>query len=190
MNKLFGVVFLAVSIALSGVTTRSAAQSECFMQSPDGRSIDLSRLCGDGKTLIETTSGGANPSTSPSFSLPVKRRIGGTPTVEVTFNGKHRYEMLFDTGASATVIPADMAAAIGVKKERQIAANTAGGVVPAYLGRVRSIEAGNLAHQDLVIGISDYIEGLGLLGQDFYGDFDVTIKQDVIVLQPRSASKN
>lgn len=159
------------------------AQSECFLQGQDGRSIDLSRLCGDGQN--STT----KPRNSTSFSLPIKRRIGGTPTVDVTFNGKHRYEMLFDTGASSTVISADMAIAIGVKKEREIAARTAGGIVPAYLGHISSIESGNLAHKNLVIGISDYIDGLGLLGQDFFGDFDVTIKKDVIVLQHRAASK-
>lgn len=184
MNKLFGIVFFTVSLSLSYPTTETLAQSECFIQGHDGRSIDLSRLCGDGQNRTET-----KPRNPTSFSLPIKRRIGGTPTVDVTFNGKHRYEMLFDTGASSTVISADMAEAIGVKKEREIAARTAGGIVTAYLGRISSMESGNLAHKNLMIGISDHIDGLGLLGQDFFGDFDVTIKKEVIVLHPRAASK-
>lgn len=183
MTKLFALVFLAVSLS-SGSTKQSLAQSECFIQSQDGRSIDLSRLCGDGQKKPQAT-----PRNSNSFTLTVKRRIGGTPTVDVTFNGQHSYEMLFDTGASSTVISADMATAMGIKKERQIMASTAGGIVPAYLGRVSSLQSGTLAHKNLVIGISDHISGLGLLGQDFFGDYDVTIKQDVIVLQRRLGAK-
>lgn len=182
MNKLFGAVFLTVSLSLSLGTIETSAQSECFMQSQDGRNIDLSRLCGDGKPNNNLI-----PKKPTSFSLPVKRRVGGTPTVDVTFNGKHHYEMLFDTGASATVITGDMAEAMGVKREREIAANTAGGIVPAYLGRVSTIQAGNLTHKDLIIGISDYMDGFGLLGQNFFGDYDVTIKRDVIELHPRTA---
>ncbi|PSF38635.1 aspartyl protease [Aphanothece hegewaldii CCALA 016] len=183
MNKLFGIVFLAV-VSFSYPTTQILAQSECFMQGNDGRNIDLSRLCGDGQNNTQT-----KPRNPNFFSLPIKRRIGGTPTVDVTFNGKHRYEMLFDTGASSTVITADMAEAMGVKKEREIAARTAGGIVTAYLGRITSLESGNLAQKNLVIGISDHMDGLGLLGQDFFGNYDVTIKKDEIVLRPRSASK-
>jgi len=184
MTKLFALVFLAVSLSISGSTKQSLAQSECFIQSQDGRNIDLSRLCGDGQNRTQTT-----PRNSNSFTLTVKRRIGGTPTVDVTFNGQHSYEMLFDTGASSTVISADMATAMGIKKERQIMASTAGGVVPAYLGRASSVQSGNLTHKDLVIGISDHISGLGLLGQDFFGDYDVTIKQDAIILQRRLGAK-
>lgn len=186
MTKVFAPVLLAVSLSFVGSTTQTLAQSECFIQSQDGRSIDLSRLCGDRPNPTQTQT---KPRQSNSFTLTVKRRIGGTPTVDVTFNGKHRYEMLFDTGASSTVISADMAIAMGIKKERQIMATTAGGVVPAYLGRVSALESGNLEHKNLVIGISDHINGLGLLGQDFFGDYDVTIRQNEIVLQPRNTKK-
>ncbi|MHC5830812.1 MAG: retroviral-like aspartic protease family protein, partial [Nostoc sp.] len=43
------------------------------------------------------------------FTAPIKRRIGGTPIVEVTFNGQQKFEMIVDTGASGTVITQEMA---------------------------------------------------------------------------------
>ncbi|MGF1676550.1 MAG: hypothetical protein ACFCUV_23155, partial [Rivularia sp. (in: cyanobacteria)] len=36
------------------------------------------------------------------FSSPIKRRVGGTPIIDVTFNGQQQFEMIVDTGASGT----------------------------------------------------------------------------------------
>jgi aspartyl protease family protein len=101
--------------------------------------------------------------------LPIKRRVNGIPTVEVVFNGQHKLEMLFDTGASAVVLTEKMAQQVGVKKERSIAANTAGGIYQAYLGQAQSVQAGSLKREKLVVGISPQMQGgLGLLGQNFF----------------------
>jgi aspartyl protease family protein len=36
-----------------------------------------------------------------------------------------------------------------------------------------------------IVGISPQMKGLGLLGQTFFGSYDVTIKKDVIELRHR-----
>jgi aspartyl protease family protein len=103
----------------------------------------------------------------------------------VVFNGVHRDEMLFDTGASSVVLTAQMAEVIGVKKERSVAANTAGGTAKAYLGQVKSAQAGNLKLNNLVVGIAPHLEGgLGLLGQNFFSGYDVIIRKNQIELHP------
>jgi aspartyl protease family protein len=108
--------------------------------------------------------------------------------VEVVFNGVHRYEMLFDTGASSVVLTAEMARVMGVKKERSVAANTAGGMTEAYLGQVKSAQAGNLKLNNLVVGISpQLVGGLGLLGQNFFSGYDVIIRKNQIELHPRKS---
>lgn len=178
MKKPLSLILLATGMILTAFVTNTQAQSECFIQEANGQHIDLSRLCGGSR-------GHAIPSASSIFKLPIKRRVNGIPTVDVTFNGRYRFEMLFDTGASGIVLTDDMAEAIGVEKEREVAANTAGGTVSAHLGRVSSVQAGNLVIKDLVVGISSHMDGLGLLGQNFFGSYDVTIKKDMIELRSR-----
>ena len=48
-----------------------------------------------------------------------------------------------------------------------------------------SIEAGGLAVNNVVVAISPSLD-IGLLGQDFFGNKDITIKQDVIEFRSRS----
>jgi aspartyl protease family protein len=108
--------------------------------------------------------------------------------VEVVFNGVYRYEMLFDTGASGVVLTAEMAEIMGVKRERSVTANTAGGAAQVYLGQVKSAQAGNLKLNNLVVGISpQLLGGLGLLGQNFFSGYDVIIRKNQIELHPRKS---
>ena len=176
IKHLFNIAILIGGIALIPPNIITQAQQACFLQGADGRQIDLGHLCGKSQTTTVTD--------TKSFQIPIKRRVGGIPTVEVTFNGKHTFEMLFDTGASAIAISPSMAAILDIKVENTEVMNTPNGKITASIGRVASVQAGNYKAQNLQVGILP-VENLALLGQNFYGHYDVTIKQKVIELRER-----
>ncbi len=136
------------------------------------------------KTVVET-----NPNTQ-VFIVPIKRRIfRRVPVVEVTFNGQQRFDMVFDTGASNTLITPEMASALKVRTVSKAKVDTAsakGVTVP--VGYVDSIELGGLVLNQVPVAIASKksIE-VGLLGHDFFGRYEVTIKRDTIELRPQSS---
>jgi aspartyl protease family protein len=177
MNKSLSAIAITSSLLLFSFTPATLAESECFMRGADGQQIDLSRLCG-----------GSPQKKKPDrqvYQLKIIRRVNGIPTVMVVFNNRHHYEMLFDTGASGIVLTDEMAKTMGVEKEREGIASTAGGVVTIHFARVASVKAGDIDLPNTIVGISPQMEGLGLLGQSFFGSYDVTIKKDVIELRHR-----
>ncbi|NJL11058.1 MAG: hypothetical protein HC908_15255 [Calothrix sp. SM1_7_51] len=104
----------------------------------------------------------------------IKYRVGGIPVIDVTFNRKHKYEMMLDTGCSGTLIPVHIAKALKVKVVGQEFARVADGrVVEFPWGYIDKVEVGGIKHTDLRVSIG---EGkIGLLGQDFYGKYKVII---------------
>ncbi len=119
------------------------------------------------------------------FTVPIKKRMGGIPLIDVTFNGGKTFEMLLDTGATVTTITDTMMRELKVKQEQTIPVATAGGMIQAGLGKVESMKAGNLEVNNLLVSLSSTLP-LGLLGQNFYSDYDVNIKENVIEFAPRS----
>jgi aspartyl protease family protein len=182
------VISLSSSILVGTVANSSRAVAQesegCFMRSSSGRTLNLSQsVCG---FLPEAL----NPATSPAaksgvFLAKIKRREANIPVIEVTFNGKQKFEMMVDSGASGTVITPAMANALGVVLQGTVQAQTPNGVATFPLGRLTSIEAGGLAVNNVVVAISPSLD-IGLLGQDFFGNKDITIKQDVIEFRSRS----
>ena len=152
------------------------------MRSSSGRTLNLSQsVCG---FLPE----GSTPATSAKsgvFQAKITRRKANIPVIEVTFNGKQKFEMMLDSGASGTVITPAMAKALAVVPQGTVEALTPNGVATFPIGRVTSMEAGGLAINNLVVAISPSLE-IGLLGQDFFGNKDITIKRDVIEFRTRS----
>lgn len=179
MKKVFSVLMIVSGMLLCPLDYKTQAQSDCYLQNSGGQQIDLGHLCGGSHSNASTVSG--------VYKIPIARRVGGIPTVMVVFNNQQRFEMLFDTGASGVTITEAMAKAIGVRKEAQDVAQTAGGPIAYHLGRVASLQAGNLMRKNIVVGIVAQMQGQeqGLLGQNFFGDYDVTIKKEVIELHPR-----
>ena len=173
---------LKLLIPLVGVTlfhtariifTQEAAIAQeaggCFMINSSNQMVDLSTLCG-GKAKKAST----NPKV---FQAKIKRRDGGTPVIDVTFNGKQKFEMLLDTGASRTMITQEMADALGVvsvSTEKAIVAS--GDVIDSPVGRVASIKVGNATVNDATV----FIGATPLLGQNFFGKYDVIIRRDVV----------
>ncbi|MEG3850291.1 retropepsin-like aspartic protease [Microcoleus sp. herbarium19] len=123
----------------------------------------------------------ANPSrTQKVFQAKIKRRAGGTPVIDVVFNGNKSFEMIVDTGASGTLITQQMANALGVKPVRTERAGIAdGSIVEFPIGRVQSIGVGGALIRNVEVAIARRME-IGLLGHDFFGNYDVKIKKDVV----------
>lgn len=117
----------------------------------------------------------------PFFTVPIKRRQGDTiPVVDVTFDGKKKYEMFLDTGASKTLITRQMAYDLKVKPVGMANVKTANGVAGIYFGFVNSIQLGGNLVKDVLVGIGQPDLDIGLLGHDFYEGYDITIKKDVV----------
>ncbi|MBD2086765.1 retroviral-like aspartic protease family protein [Trichocoleus sp. ST-U3] len=117
----------------------------------------------------------------PFFTVPIKRRQGDTiPVVDVTFDGKKKYEMFLDTGASKTLITRQMAYDLKVKPVGMANVKTANGVAGIYFGFVNSMQLGGNLVKDVLVGIGQPDLDIGLLGHDFYDGYDITIKKDVV----------
>ncbi|WP_353930537.1 retropepsin-like aspartic protease [Okeanomitos corallinicola TIOX110] len=124
------------------------------------------------------------------FIAPIKRRIGGTPIVEVTLNGKQRFEMIVDTGASGSVITQEVADALGIVPVGTAKANTVSSKgVEFPVGYLDSMEVGGVKVNKIPVAIAGKELETGLLGHDFFGDYDVTIKRNVIEFRPQTHSE-
>ena len=115
------------------------------------------------------------------FAVPIKKRIGGTPIIEVTFNGEQTFDMIVDTGASGTVITEKMAKKLGVDIIGKAQANTASAKSVEFpIGMVKSIEVAGARANKVAVAIAGNNLEVGLLGHDFFGDYDLTIKRDSV----------
>lgn len=124
------------------------------------------------------------------FTAPIKRRLGGTPIVEVTFNGQQQFEMIVDTGASGTVITQEMANALGIVTVGRAKANTASSrAVEFPVGYVNSMAVGGVIVNKVPVAIAGADLETGLLGHDFFGNYDVTIKRNVVEFRPQLRSQ-
>jgi predicted aspartyl protease len=98
--------------------------------------------------------------------------------------------MIVDTGASGTVITQDMANALGVVQVGTIKANTASArTVEFPIGYVDSISVDGLKIKRVPVAIAGEELETGLLGHDFFGNYDVTIRRDVIEFSPQSRAQ-
>ncbi|MFK0729629.1 MAG: TIGR02281 family clan AA aspartic protease [Gloeotrichia echinulata GP01] len=121
------------------------------------------------------------------FIIPIKRRIGGTPIIEVTFNGEQKFEMIVDTGASGTVITQKMAKDLGVVPVGKAKANTASSKAVEFpIGYVNSMAVTGVMVNQVAVAIAGSDLETGLLGHDFFGNYDVTIRRNVVEFRPQS----
>ena len=180
------------SLQLSLIPTVAVPQNspECFMLDANGNPISLGHLCGSSQndsnmSVIQNRSSSVSGK-SDVFIIPIKRRDGGkvgTPVIDVKFNDKYTFEMLFDTGATMTVITESMAQTIRATPTGKLPFQTASNNLIFFnTARVSSLSAGNATKNDLNIAISPSLH-MGLLGQDFYGQYEYTVKQDTIEIR-------
>jgi predicted aspartyl protease len=155
------------------------AQYQRFLSEAKVRSTPVAKKANQG-----------NSDTNPEFfSLPIKGRAGGTPIVELNFRGAtgtRKFEMLFDTGATNTLITMSMAYALRLKRAGFTKSTIADGsqvVLPvAYL---QSIESDGRLKRKMLVAIAPPAMPIGLLGQDFYEGYDIFIKENVIEFRRR-----
>lgn len=115
------------------------------------------------------------------FSVPIKGRNGGTPIVEVTFNNLRKFDMLFDTGATGTLITLSMANTLRLKPvgvTKSVVAD--GAVVALAVAFVKLMEIDARLKRKLQVAIAPPAMPIGLLGQDFFKGYDITMKKNVI----------
>ncbi|MEQ9358795.1 retropepsin-like aspartic protease family protein [Coleofasciculus chthonoplastes] len=115
----------------------------------------------------------AVPTSSPDF--------GGIPVIEVTFDDQHRFNMMLDTGASQTLITESMATALNLPVVGMDLATIAdGSVVTLPVALVDSQKINSRVKTDVVVSVAPPAQTIGLLGQDFFEGYDVTVKKNVI----------
>lgn len=137
---------------------------------------------------ISPATSNANETSGPKhiYVARIKRRAGGTPVIDVTFNGNRTFEMIVDTGASGTVITSAMASSLGVKVIGKAKVDTASDKsVEVPLAYVNSIAVGGAVIKGVVVAIGNGALDTGLLGHDFFDDYDITIKRDVVEFRQR-----
>lgn len=185
MIALTSCVFSYSMIAISPFTLAQEYPG-CFMKDRAGNVINLNpRLCPQNTTAPKAS---RSPSTSKDkgvYRAKILRRMGNIPVIEVTFNGNQTFPMMVDSGASGTVITPTMAKALAVVTKGTMRASTPNGVALFPLARLTSIEAGGLLIKDVQVAISPSLD-VGLLGHDFFGDKDMSIKQDIIEFRDRA----
>ena len=182
------ITSLQFSLILSMATAQNS--HECFMLDSNGNPIDLGHLCGGSQnnahtSTIKTKKSNVVNYQADYFVIPIKRRVGGTPVVEVKFNDKYIFEMLFDTGATMTVVTESMADKLKLKSMGSLPFQTASNNLIFFeTSRISSVIAGNMKANNLNIAVAPTID-MGLLGQNFYGMYDITIKYDTIEFRKR-----
>ncbi|WAL60548.1 retropepsin-like aspartic protease family protein [Thermocoleostomius sinensis] len=128
-----------------------------------------------------------SPTANPAvFYAPIVRREGNTPVIQVTFNEQQTFDMIVDTGASGTLITNQMAQALNVVPVAAAMVDTAsqrGVTVP--LGYVSSIRVNGAIANNVLVAIAGPQLSTGLLGHDFFGNYDVTIRETEVEFRER-----
>ncbi len=126
------------------------------------------------------------PVTRPSSILgvvPIQRRQNGIPVIKAKFNRRVEFEMLVDSGASMTVITREIAAALAITPANvidNVRFNTANGQVELPIVYVGNITVGGLELQQIPVAVAGPEMSIGLLGQDFLQQFDVSLRRNHI----------
>ncbi len=116
--------------------------------------------------------------------VPIKHLSGGTPVVEVIFNGLP-FDMVLDTGASTTQITTRMADLLNIAPTGQGYFCMADGrIVQRSIGHIHSVKLGHTQMSQLRVSISPTSDE-GLLGQNFLWHYDVKISRTEIELYQR-----
>lgn len=181
---------LSLSLVALPVPAIGQEYAGCFWIDERGKRIDLSEFCPQPivpQSNTETSSPSV-PGTSPNtISVPILRREAGVPVVSVLFNGIP-YEMLVDTGASVIVLPGEMSQELGLRASGSMLVTTASASrVEFGVAQVASVQLGSLVMNNLDVAIAR--EGsleIGLLGQNFFSNYDLTIRQDTIEFHHRT----
>lgn len=167
----------------NGGTQPGAAATPIPASSPSGNPDTSSNL-----PAPETGSDSPNSTAASSgpviATIPIIRRVSGIPVIEVTFNGR-KFPMMLDTGASATVITSKMLSTLGIRPHDKILVSTPSDRrVTMDLARVDTVQVEGLSVSNLEVGVAPALE-IGLLGQNFFGGYDLIIRGNQIEFHSR-----
>ena len=136
----------------------------------------------------------STPFSSPSRTngavgqVPIQRRANGIAIVQVKFNQRQTFNMMVDSGASLTVITRPMAKALGITPAQivqTITVSTANGITEMPIVYVKSIDVGGLISHQIPVAVAGPEMDIGLLGQDFLQQYDVSFRRDRLEFHPR-----
>ncbi len=170
-NKNLKLCLIAMIPMMLSLTSAYSVNAEdpgvCFMVTSSGRTISLRKMCGGNKAI--------GNSEDRVFRVPIKRRLGRTPVIDVTFNNKKTFEMIVDTGANNTLIPLKLAIALQLQPTGVMQAQIADGTqVEFSTSKVTSMAAGGAIAKNIEVAIAPKAE-FGLLGHDFFSNYDIKI---------------
>lgn len=179
---------LLTDLAIAQTTARNKAivDDECFMVTSSGRTLSLNSLCNGSTPNAPAATQPSSSSNRQMFQARIKRREFSTPVIDVKFNGKQTFEMILDTGASGTLITRQMAAALKVVPVGRVVSSTANGIAEFPIGNIASIEVNGAVARNVKVAIAGPGQDVGLLGHDFFGNYDVTIRRDVVEFRRRN----
>ena len=120
-----------------------------------------------------------------TFTIPIQRKLGGVPLIEVTFNDNHQVPMLLDTGASHTLLTAAIATQLQLKSNGTAQAKTANGTANFQVANIDKIRFGTGEIKNVQVAIGQNDLPYGLLGHDVYDGYDITIKESSIEFRKR-----
>ncbi|MEM8830887.1 MAG: retropepsin-like aspartic protease [Cyanobacteria bacterium P01_G01_bin.19] len=200
MKKLVQLLFLAAVFNVIAIAVEAQESSTCFMLDAEGNSINLGSLCQGS----QSSGSSYYPSPTPTYPqqnynyqppqtystergvyvIPIKSRVSGVPVIDVTFNDKHTFEMLLDTGASGIYITQHMASKLNINYTRTELISTASDRISVPSGLVYSVGVGEIIQKNTRVSTLPTMD-MGLLGQSFFGNFDMTIKSDTIEFRER-----
>jgi predicted aspartyl protease len=169
----------ATAQAKRSAAARSPGDTACFMVTSSGKQLNLGSLCGE-ENIAAPQLGKDSV-----IRLKIKKRYASTPVVDVAFNGK-TFEMIFDTGASSTLITQSMATALSIQPTgyREVVIAD-GSMLKLPVTAIKKVSAGGLTSRNLEVTIADKAD-VGLLGHDFFGNYDIKIKRNEIELHPQN----
>jgi clan AA aspartic protease (TIGR02281 family) len=122
---------------------------------------------------------------SQSFSMPIIKKLNNIPVIEVTINGRDRVQMLFDTGASKTLITKGTATRLQLASQGQTKAMTASGDAKFDTVKLDSVEFGQGKVSDLMVAVGSSDQNYGLLGHDVYKGYEITLTEETIEFKKR-----
>lgn len=190
MKKLFNLVLWTVIFNSLAISAPAQSSSACFMLDANGKAIDLGYLCQNSnstnsrpaRSILVPTRSIAEPGVQ---IVPIKSRRSGIPVIEVKFDDRYTFEMMLDTGASGIYITKQMAEILKVTyTETDFISTASSDSVEMPAGYVYSVGVGKLTQKNPRVTTLPTMD-MGLLGQSFFSNYDMTIKSDVVEFRER-----
>ncbi len=120
------------------------------------------------------------------YRTPIISRIAGIPVILVKFNDSLEFPMMVDTGASGTLITPMMASSLNLKPAGQVNVQTPSGYTTLDVGYLDSIAVDGVKVVNVPVAVGLPHMHVGLLGHDFFGDLDVTVREEVVEFSARN----